>query len=401
MAPLLAYEAVDPSGRVERGERSAEDPAQLDGLLARDGLALVRVLGQRSPGASRAVGRARLSPRDLSDLAGYVAVTTRAGLSVVDSLADFGSQCEHPGRRAVLDDVVARLRQGETLGEAFARHPRSFGPLFLAMVRAGEEVGALDEAMDSAARQIRFQADVRRQVRDALVQPTILLTCVLGLVTLLITFLLPRLVGMLGSSGVALPAPTAFLMGLSEGLRDHALPVLAGLVLGLPGLVLIARRPAGRQRLGRLLLRLPVLGDMLWMSAQARAVSALATLLSSGVGAMRALRMAAESSGQPLMRAQLEQAAERVALGEPLGQALGVVERLHPLVVRMVQLGEAAGGLPQALGSAVAYFADELPRRIQRAVGLIQPALVIGSGLLVGFILLSALMPIFSLYEAL
>lgn len=393
----FSYEAVGADGRVVSGELQAQDANDLLAQLSHRGLAAVSP-PRRARVAARAVARARLKPADLADLASYVALTTRAGLSVVDSIADF-AQDRPPAVAALLSGVVESVRGGTTLAEAFA--PR-LGPrdrAFLAMVRAGEESGALDEAMESAARQIRFQLEVRSRLRQALVQPAILLTCVGGLVLLLITFLLPRILGMLADANVPLPPTTAFLMAISGFLREQWLFVLIGGVAAGVGLRRFLRTERGQRTADRVALALPVVGSLVRLSAEARFVSTMGSLLGSGVDAVRSLRMAADASGSAVLGAQLQRAAAQVSEGSTLSRALIDGVPLHPLVRRMIQLGEATGSLQSTLATAVGFLSVELPRRVQRVVALLEPTIVVASGVVVAFILLSALMPVFSLYE--
>lgn len=399
MEQTFRYEAVAPDGRVVKGSHAAESLDALMEMLARDGMTLLgkpRSKAGKVPGQRRG---AKLKPADVAELAGYIALTSRAGLSVVDAIEDF-CQDRPPHIQALLQGIVDDVRSGMTLTDAFSARPESFNVTFQAMVRAGEQSGALEEAMEGAGKQIAFQVEVKTKVRQALVQPTILVVCVIGLIILLLTYLLPRIMGMIIEAEVELPASTAFLMAASDFLRDHWPPLLAGLVSAIVGLKLALRTERGRLILDWIVLHIPVLGGIVRMSAEARFVSTMSTLLSSGVDAVRSLRMAADTTGSARLGASLHAAADRVSEGETLAQAIAEETTLHPLVRRMIQLGETAGSLHETLGSAVDFLSKELPRRVQKAVALLEPIIIVVSGVVVAFILLSALLPVFSLYES-
>lgn len=393
------YEAVGSDGAVLKGVQAAADIDQLMHELARRGLTPIKQPKARAKGSKAPRSGGKMRPAEVAELAGFVALTSRAGLSVVDSIEDF---CEDrpPQVKALLQKVVDDVRNGNTLGDAFGAHEHVFGRTFLAMVRAGEQSGSLEEAMEGAARQISFQVEVKGKLKQAMVQPAILLTCVVGLIILLLTYLMPRILGMILEAGVELPASTALLMKISDFLQAHWLGLLLGLGTFIAAFKYTLSKPKGRRAVDAVILAMPVVGGIAKLSAEARFVSTMSTLMGSGVDAVRSLRMAADTTGSAQLCARLNAAADRVSEGDTLTEAVTAETDLHPLVRRMIQLGETAGALHETLGSAVGFLSAELPRRVHRAVSFVEPIIIVISGLLVAFILLSALLPVFSLYES-
>jgi type II secretory pathway component PulF len=395
----FSWEAVDDAGVISRGELRAADEAQLEEQLRKRGLTLVRFLLLRGF-ARRELPSGRVKKADLAEFARYVSVTSKAGLSIVDSLTDFAARHRDPSVRRVLERVAEDVRGGVPLADAFGKHARAFDPIFVSMVRAGEASGALDSSMLRAAEQLEFQLSVRQQVKAALIPPAILAVAVTGLVVLLITFLLPRLMGVMEGTGVELPAPTRLLLGLSDGLIAYWMPIVGGLVLAVAGLKLALRQPRTAMRVSRLVLRLPAVGPLARMSAEARFTSTMRSLLVSGVDAVRALQMGADTSGSPWLQARLHDTARRVQAGEPLADAIAAVDGLNPLLLRMLQLGEKAGNLQETLETAVEWYAAEIPRAVKRAMQVIEPAIVVCAGATIAFIVLATILPIFSLYDS-
>ena len=395
----FAYEAVNEAGIVSRGELRAADEVQLEEALARRGLTLVRFLLLRTwARRDRAVGR--IGRIHVVELARYVGVTAQAGLPIVDSMDDFAARCPEPRLRKVVARIAADVRGGMSMSEAFGRSKGAFDPVFVSMVRAGEASGTLDQAMHRAAAQMEFQLSVRNQLRSALVPPAILAVALAGLVILLITFLLPRLMGVMTGTGVVLPLPTRVLLAVSGALTGHWLAILCGLVSLLGGAHVALSRPAVAREASRLVLKLPGIGPLARMSAEARFASTMRSLLASGVDAVRALQMAAATTGSPWMAGRLEQVARRVQGGASLATSIGCVEGLHPLLLRMLQLGEKSGNLQQTLGTAVDFYAAEIPRGIKRAMQLIEPTIVVVAGATIAFIVLATILPIFALYDS-
>jgi len=190
------------------------------------------------------------------------------------------------------------------------------------------------------------------------------------------------------------------LLAVSNVLVGHWPAIVGALAAALIGARLALSTSGGRAAAGRLLHGLPVIGPLLRISAQARFASALRTLYFSGVEVVGALRLSADASGSASLASSLHGVADQVQAGAALSEAMAAVEGMHPLVTRMIQLGETTGNLEATLESAEEYFADEIPRRTRRVVAVIEPTLIAVSGLVVAFIVLSVLLPIFRLYEA-
>jgi type II secretory pathway component PulF len=394
-----SYEAVNDVGAVTRGRLQAGDEQQLRRLLEQRGLTLVRLLLSRGTGTKqRSLGR--VPTRELAEFSRYVALTTKAGLSVVDCIEDFASHARNPAMRRTLARIVADVRGGSPLAEAFARHPRAFDATFVSMVRAGESSGTLEAALHRVADQIEFQSHVRTQLKSALLPPVFLLVALGGLVVLLLTFLLPRLVASMSGTGVVMPLPTRVVISISDALRAHGTPLLGGLVGAVVLLRLLMLSPGWRLRINAIWMRLPVIGPLMRMSAEARFASTMSGLLSSGIDAVHALQMAAETTGAPALRGALLATASRVEQGQSLNDALVPVRGLHPLLLRMLQLGERAGNLDHTLGMAAEFYSAEIPRRVKRALQILEPSIVIGAGGTVAFIVLATILPIFSLYDS-
>jgi len=395
--PAFTYEALTQGGTVERGRLAAESIPELERALREKNLEFVRVIADRSERPRR---RRRVRMRDTAELARYVSITCRGGLSIVESLEDFARQTTSPSLRAVLTDVVREVRGGSSISQAMAHHPGAFSDEVLALTQAGEASGAMDEVMRRLSEQLEFQIDVRGRVHGALIYPCVLGVAVAGLVTLLVTFLLPRVVGMLAQNGVELPAPTRMLLGVSRFVTEWWPALLAGIAATIAGVRLLRASQRGAVALDRALLALPVLGPLARMGAESRFISTLRTMLSGGVEAVSALEMAADSCGAASMTVRVRAASQRLREGRTFSEALGSLDLLHPLVLRMVQLGERSGNMDDSLKYCVDYFAQEIPKAVKRCTSMLEPLIVCVSGLVVAFVLLATLLPVFSMYES-
>jgi type II secretory pathway component PulF len=395
--PVFTYEAITPQGAVARGSLAAESVEQLESELRERRLELVRTLRARPDRGPR---QRRVKLRDVAELARYVSITCRGGLPILESLEDFARQTLSPAMKAVLDEVVRDVRNGTSISEAMARHRATFGDEVVALTQAGEASGAMDEVMRRLSEQLEFHLDVRGKVRGALIYPCILAVAVAGLVILLVTFLLPRVVGMLAQNDVELPAPTRALLGVSGFLTQGWAPLLAAGVAAVAGLRALAATRTGAVLLDRCVHALPIVGPLVKMGAESRFTATLRTLLAGGVEAVSSLEMAADSCGAPSMTEKVRGAAQRLREGRTFSEALRGLDLFHPLVVRMVELGERSGHMDESLEYCVGYFAAELPKAVRRCTAALEPLIVCFAGLVVGFVLLATLLPVFSMYEA-
>ncbi len=398
---LFVYDAIGDDGAIVRGEASALDELSLALTLERQGLSLLRLRPLHAwwRRQNQQTSTRGIKSQDVLEMARYLAITTRAGLPIVESLREFGEDSRSPAMSNVCDLVVADISSGATLSDAFAHFPKVFNELFLSMVRAGERSGTIEVAMERVADQMTFQADVRSQLKGALIPPTALLIAIFGLIVLLLTFLLPQILGMLLEAGVELPLPTRIVMGLSDFLLDNVVLLVGGAVAGVVAVNALNRTARGALTIHRGVLRIPAIGGLVRMSGQARLVGSMTTLLEAGVDAVAALELASTATGSPLLRKEAQDVLQRAREGESLGHAITSISALNPLLARMIKLGESTGRLGESLAVAGDHFAKQIPREVKHALSLLEPLIIAGAGVVVGFILLSVLLPMFSLYD--
>ncbi len=393
--PVFTFEALTPGGAIEIGAAVAEDERALARNLSLRQLSLLK-----AKAAAKVRTHGRVGPKELAELTRYVSITSRAGLSILDGLEDYAAQAPTPVLRELLREVVDDVRGGMTLCDALARHEGSFPQELLALTRAAEASGSMDEVMSRLSKQIEFQIEVKSKVKGALVYPALLFGAVIGLVVLLITFLLPRIMGALASATVALPAPTRALLAMSDFIVGHWVVLLAGLATIVAGVRWFARTRVGALAFDRALRRLPAAGGLAKLGAESRFVATLRTLLSSGVEAVSALDLSAQSCGSPAMAVRLKQAAQELLDGETFSAVLARTALFRPLVMRMVELGERSGRMDESLDFCVTYFEAEIPRAVRRCTQLLEPAILVFAAGTVAFVLLATLLPVFSMYES-
>ncbi|MBI5361976.1 MAG: type II secretion system F family protein [Planctomycetes bacterium] len=390
------YDAMDATGRAVVARATARDEVDLDRILEGRGLTLRTA---RPVSGARALAAGRLKQHELVLLTTQLATVTGAGVPIVEGLEGIGERFERADARAAVKALVDRLRAGESLSSAMAAQPRSFPEIYRASVLAGEASGGLEKVLLRLAHHMEWSQGVRSTTRQALVYPAILLTAVFGLVILLLTFLIPRILTLYPGGAQDLPWQTRIVMGASDFVRGNAIVLGIVLVLAVGGFVSARRRPGGRRAIDGMLLRVPRLGHLLRQIATSSFASTAATLQSAGCDVFTMLRVAGTTCGNAYMVAAFERASDSVRKGLTITAALERERACDSLLVQMVSVGEKSGDLDGCLERLVAYYDQDVPRSVKRMLALLEPMLILFAGVMVGFILLAAMLPVFDLYE--
>lgn len=356
--------------------RADSAEAALD-QLARDGLFALEV--EPSPGTRTF---RRVSRQDLAVVFRNVAALARAGVPVERAMGASETLVDGLLLEAITG-VRQHVREGVEISRAMALYPHVFPPIATGMVRAGERGSTLPHALEAVAEQLEEEANLRAQIRGALAYPALVLT--VGVVSALVMggIVIPRFAEVLGELGAELPLTTRILMSASGLLRRAALPALLAAPVLLAGGASLIGRPTVRRRVDAFLLRLPLVGPIRLGYASSRTCRALGAMLSTGMPLLAALEAAAESTGDAEVSARLTRAREAVAHGQRLTASLGEERALTPLALQLIGVGESSGDLHAMTTRAGALAAERASRGLRSLIGLLEPALVVGLGLLV------------------
>jgi general secretion pathway protein F len=392
--PTYRYTGVSREGIEKKGVVDAESVFAARLKLRTDGmypLALTEEVGKgRLFPSLSLLGRKEFLPlltRQLATLVG-------AGVPVVSALQSLSAQVDDPESRSVLVEIQEGVRSGMSLARAVESQPGTFPELYVSMVRAGEESGTLSLSLSRLADHLEEQARTVNRVRSALTYP-LLMASVAGLVIVfLLSFVVPKIVGVFSHLGQALPLPTRVLIAVS-GLFAAGWWVLL-LLLG--GLVVAGRRylATGRGKRVRdaLLLRLPILGRIVQLSALSRFARTLSTMVAGGIPIDRALRIVAPVVGNAVFAERIEAAAARVVEGSSLSEALRQHAEIPPTLVQMVAVGEESGKLDYLLEKMGEAIDGEVEARLSRALSLMEPLIILFMGTVVAYIVISVLLPL-------
>ncbi|HEX8872404.1 MAG TPA: type II secretion system F family protein [Candidatus Acidoferrum sp.] len=323
----------------------------------------------------------------------------RAGLPILRALDLLATRATAPKLRPVLTQIRDRVREGKSLSEA-VDEAGVFSKVYSTAILAGEKSGNLSGVLDYYISYQRVSTGIKKKIVATLVYPALLIVVATGIVSYLVTGVIPKFGLLYRDLGVPLPAPTRLLIAITVDYRYYILGFILALVLAALGLFFWSRSEEGGVAFDRLTFRLPVVGDTLLKFQVAQFARTLATLLAGGTPLVAALHTAAESIANRLLQATVGQATQMVREGESLHGALSATKVMPELALDMIEVGESSGALAPMLNSVAEFYEEEVSLRLGTLVSLIEPILLMFMGLLVAFILISLYLPIFSFSAA-
>ncbi len=400
--PTFRFDAYHPDGSPRSGTLEAESERHALGRLKEMGLLPRRVCEEGADGAASPTLQFRrpVSTADLALFTRRLATLTASSVPLFEAVGLLHEQERSPsGLKRALGRVRDRIAEGASLSRAFAAEPKVFGESYVSMVAAGEAGGALDAVLERLADFLEEQEEIRGRVLSALVYPLLMLLVGGGVMTFLLTVVIPRIVVVFEDSRAALPLLTVALIGVSRLLRDWWW-IPAGLAVASAPLYRRAMcRDSLRLKRDALLLRLPLAGGMLQQLVLSRFSRVLGLLLASGVPIIRALEITSEALVNRVYRAFLKELMEDVAQGGALSAGLRKSPLFPPLLVHLVGVGEKSGTLETMLLRAGVAYEREFSARLTRLMALLEPFLVLAMGLAVGVVVMAVLIPIFEMNQ--
>ena len=337
--------------------------------------------------------------KDLVTFTRLFATMIDAGLPIVQCLEILQGQTENKRFGAILRDIKASVEQGATFSDSLRKHPKVFDPLYTNLVQAGEVGGILDTILNRLAVYIEKAMKLRRQLRGAMVYPTAVLVVFSGVLTVLLTFVIPSFKTMFKDFGAKdeLPALTEFVIEVSEAFIGHAPLVILGVIAATVAGTWGYRRPRGKKFAHKMLLRIPIMGPVMRKIAVARFTRTLGTLLSSGVPILDALEIVAKTAGNVVVEEAIMYARARISEGKNMAQPLMETNVFPPMVVQMVGVGEQTGALDTMLNKIADFYEEEVDVAVSAMTSLIEPVMMVGIGGTVGVVLIAMYLPIFSI----
>src|ERR687895_277250 len=372
--------------------KSREDVVQ---QLRKQKLTVVKVDEQ----AKKKVG-GRIPTRDVVIFTRQFATMINAGLPLVQALDILAKQSENPALKDVTRQVVFDVESGHTVADALRKHPKAFTDLYTNMVAAGEAGGILDTILLRLAVFLEKNDALMRKVKGAMIYPGVILSVAVIAIGVLLLFVIPVFKEMFASVGMSLPLPTRVVIALSKFLKSYWWAIGGGMVAAFFLLRRYYATNDGRRQIDGMLLRFPILGDVLRKSAVSRFTRTLGTLISSGVSILEGLEITAKTAGNRVIQDAIMESRASIAGGESIAAPLQKSQVFPPMVISMIAVGEQTGGLDEMLSKIADFYDEEVDAAVSGLLSLMEPIMIVFLGLVVGGMVVSMYLPIFDMMNA-
>jgi type IV pilus assembly protein PilC len=396
---MFEYTARSQTGQIQKGQLDVSNKDDVSAYLKKNRLILVSA--REAPKQIKfSMGGPRVKTRDIVIFTRQFATMINAGLPLVQSLNILASQTENKALADVTRAVVYDVESGNTLADAFSKHPKAFSSLYVNMVAAGEAGGILDTILLRLASFLEKNDALVRKVKGAMIYPGVIMSVAVIAICVLLIFVIPVFESMFGSVGLALPLPTRIVIGLSRFLKGYWY-LIGG---GIGGSVFMVKRyyatPSGKLQIDKAMLKVPVLGDVLRKSAVSRFTRTLGTLISSGVSILDGLEITAKTAGNRVIQDAIMASRASIAGGDTIAAPLQKSAVFPPMVISMIAVGEQTGGLDEMLSKIADFYDDEVDAAVSALLSLLEPIMIVVLGVIVGGMVVAMYLPIFDMVNA-
>ncbi|MBI4740583.1 MAG: type II secretion system F family protein [Betaproteobacteria bacterium] len=391
--PVYTYRAINPDGRMLGGRIDALNVVDLEMRLRRMDLDLVdgRPLSNRTM-----LGSAKVPRRELIHFCFHLEQLIRAGVPIMEGLTDLRDSLEHPRFREVVSGLSEDIEGGQTLSQAMERQGKVFGNIFISLIRSGEATGKLAEVLRGLTESLKWEDELASQSKKLVMYPAFVGTIVLAATFFLMIYMVPQMKQFVKNMGQALPAQTRILFFISDLMVAHwylLLLIPGALVGGL--LLLLHTNPLARVGFDGLKLKIPLVGGILRKIILSRFANTFALLYASGIPILDSIRTTQDVVGNLFVRRGLERVEQLIVEGQNVTAAFQSIGFFPPLVIRMLRVGENTGALDEALRNVSYFYNRDVKESVEKVQQLIEPTLTVLLGLLLGWIMLSVLGPVY------
>jgi type IV pilus assembly protein PilC len=399
--PVFSYKVRNAEGAVLTGETKVESRDRLLELLAQNGYTAVEIIEKNFVNdiSQIKIFRKKVKLVDLVQFCRQFSIMLEAGISLAGALDVIREQTVNPTLKDCLDDMYTNIQKGLSLSTVMRYFPDIFPPILLSMVEAGEVSGQLDRVFTRLADQFEKDYKQKQKIKGAMTYPIIILIIAVIVVAIMVTVVIPQFGNALKGMNVELPKLTQFMMNMSKFVTTYwyvFLLLLVGLIVGLKAM---SDSKRGKQLLDNIVLKLPMVSDVIRTMMTARLSRTLATLLSSGVLMIESMEITRKVLGNSILMQKMEGVIENLKSGHSLTSSMTEMQYFPPMALSMIKTGEESGNLDETLHKSAGFFEDQLEEKIQKLTTFIEPAIMIVLGGVVAFIILSVLYPMISVYQ--
>ncbi len=399
----FAYKALDKAGTEVAGTLDADNERLALGRLKDMGYLPLEIRAEKVAKGGildtflGIFTRKRVKGKDIVTFTRQLSTLIDAGLPLLRSLNVLGEQTESPNLNVQIKDIASSVQGGSTFSDALAKHPRTFSKLYINMIKAGEAGGVLEVVLARLAEFSEKEQALKSKVKGAMVYPALVVMVGVGVVLFLTIAIIPTFVGMFVEIGATLPLPTMIMMKLSDFLRGFWWVNLLVVLALITSYKMWVKKEQGRYQTDKIKLKLPILGDLAKKGAISRFTRTLGTLITSGVPILQALLIVKDTAGNEVIARAMVSVHNSIREGESIAAPLGKSSVFPPMVVHMIAVGEETGALDTMLIKVSDIYDREVDTAVNALTSVLEPVLILGMGLVVGFIVIAMYLPIFQM----
>lgn len=393
---VYMYAGTDKSGKHVSGEITAKDRENAINLLRAKKIRTT-MIRQKPKTFQIPFLSGGVKVDDLSRFTRQFSAMASAGLPLVQCMDILAEQTEAKPLQEALKKVSIDIQSGNTLADSMRKHSRIFNELYCNMVSAGESSGDLDGILNRLATYMEKSSRLQRKIKGAMAYPIILSLIAVGATGVLLTFVVPQFAGMFTDMGGELPAPTRIVMDLSAFLQAYILHIIVMIVVGAFLFSRYYKTEPGHYMVDAVLLKIPVLGDMLRKTAVSRFSETLATLLAAGVGILQALDITARTSGNKVIEQGLLGSLEKITAGHTIAEPLQQTGLFPPMVTHMISVGEKTGDISSMLEKVATFYEEEVDAAVDAVMSMMEPIMIVVMGAVIGGLLIAMYLPMFDM----
>jgi type IV pilus assembly protein PilC len=394
--PTFTYTARAVNGELKTATIDAPSREEVVAQLRRQRMSVVKVDEE----TKKTKARGSIKMRDIVIFTRQFSTMINAGLPLVQALDILAKQTENKALADVTRAVVFDVESGHTVADALGKHPNAFSELYVNMVAAGEAGGILDTILMRLATFMEKNDALIRKVKGAMIYPGVIMSVAVIAIAVLLLFVIPVFESMFASVGLALPLPTRIVIGLSRFLKSYWYLILGGMGGGVWLLKRYYASSSGKLNIDKMLLKMPVLGDVLRKSAVSRFTRTLGTLISSGVSILDGLEITAKTAGNRVIQDAIMASRASIAGGDTIAAPLQKSQVFPPMVISMIAVGEQTGGLDEMLSKIADFYDEEVDAAVSGLLSLLEPIMIVFLGVVVGGMVVAMYLPIFDMINA-
>lgn len=396
--PQFRYSAVGADGSAVKGTVDAVSAIGLENELLIQGHSGIKVRERKSLGQIE-ITKERVPPQEVMHLSRQLAAFIRTGIPLSEAIRIVGDGVRNKRLRSIVAEIDEELQAGTPLSDAVDRHREVFPPYYVSILRSAELTGRLDSVLDQLSGYIERDLDARSKVKSALTYPAVILGMSMVTVLVMVLFVLPRFETFFNDLDSQLPLPTRILLGFSKFVGDWWWAILIGIGLTILANFLIGRTEEGKHLRSRLVLKVPMIGDIVAYATVERFSRVIAAMMKAGVPLPQAMASAIEGAGNKVFERALGQAREAMIQGDGIAGPIARTGVFPDAMVQMFRVGEATGTLDQQAEGASNYYATELEYKLKKLTTIFEPAAILAMGLIVGFVAVALVTAMYGVFQ--